>query len=105
MKTAITFHALNGKNLLTESIMETATISNLIITEIVIKNQPNVIRTDISVEQSEEGTASERVIYVHGTRNGASAKLSLGSIDFTTGAVRLDDHVEYISGAVEYVTA
>lgn len=105
MKTAITFHAINGANLLTETTMEKATITNLIITEIVVKGFANVIRNDINVAQTQEGTASERVISVYGTRNGASADLTLGIIDFATGVVKLDDHVEYIAGALEFVTA
>lgn len=105
MKTATTFHAINGANILTGSTMETATITNLIITEIVVKGFDNVIRNDINVAQTQEGTASERVITVRGTRNGSTADLSLGVIDYATGVVKLDDHVEYIAGALEFVTA
>ena len=105
MKTATTFHAINGANILTDATMESATITNLIITEIVVKGFANVIRNDIKVAQTQEGAASERVISVYGTRNGAAADLTLGLIDCATGIVKLDDHVEYIAGALEFVTA
>lgn len=106
MKVSAMFQAFNNTNLIDVvnahvKVEEGASVSNVIITEMVLTGFENPVKVDISVEVSVEGAASERVIYITGSRNGNVAKMAMGIIDFATGVVRLDERVEHISGAVE----
>lgn len=105
MKVSAIFQAFNGTNLIdvvnAHVPVEGGVISNIIITELALIGWDDPVRADISVEQTIEGAANQRVIYITGSRNGSVAKMAMGHIDTTTGIVRLDERVEHIHGAVE----